>query len=321
MYTYSLEEIIENTLSDAYSLKNDLLKEYLVKRYMVLNKIDSVKKIEINNFANFICDLLYLKIEDGKFKYYDLWLPVSSYYETSISEMVSSWSILSYNNRMFSPSKNIVALISKIESDCLKIIGLGKRKSNKIKGFYKKYYYDNIVLTELNNSYKIVPKFPKITDIGPIKEKAFSERTYEEVCDAYIKAMVLETDDYTLVTEKEVETFIYRNHEKYFPGTKLVGRQKQIGSGYIVDIMLSDDEYEYVLEIKNKKDDRLYWQANNYYTILNSVTKKKVKVITIAPEYSDEMKGMLKKLKYVEVKKFSLKIQNGKIIDLTMENL
>lgn len=321
MYTYTLEEIIENSLSNAYGLKDELLKEYLIKRYMILNKIYSVNKIEINAFSNFICDILYLKIDSGKFQYYDLWLPVSSYYETSISEMVSSWTILSYNNKMFSPTKNVAATISKIENDCAKIIDLGKRKANKIKGIYKKYYYDNIVLSELNKSYKVTPKFPIVSDIGPRKDKAFSERTYEEVCDAYVKAMVLESDDYTLVTEREVETFIYRNYEKYFPGTKLVGRQKQIGGGYIVDIMLSDDEFEYVLEIKNKKDDRLYWQANNYYTILNTSSKKQIKVITIAPEYSEEMKEMLKKLRYVDVKKFSLKIQNGKINDLTMENL
>ena len=49
MYEFTLEEIIENTLSEAFSLKGDLLKDYLIKRYMLLNKIKDIKNIDINS--------------------------------------------------------------------------------------------------------------------------------------------------------------------------------------------------------------------------------------------------------------------------------
>ena len=51
MYEFKLEEIIENTLSEAFSLKGDLLKDYLIKRYMLLNKIKDTKNIDINSFS------------------------------------------------------------------------------------------------------------------------------------------------------------------------------------------------------------------------------------------------------------------------------
>ena len=72
LYEFTLEEIIENTLSEAFSLKGDLLKDYLIKRYMLLNKIKDTKNIDINSFSKYICDLLYLDTQNNKFKYYDV---------------------------------------------------------------------------------------------------------------------------------------------------------------------------------------------------------------------------------------------------------
>ena len=89
---------------------------------------------------------------------------------------------------------------------------------------------------------------------------------------------------------------------------------------YFADIILSDEKFNYILEIKNKKDDRLYWQAVNYYRIYSAHSAKPVKIITIAPEYSEEMKSSLKTLKYVEVMQFSLRIEQGKITELRLEN-
>ena len=320
LYEFTLEEIIENTLSEAFSLKGDLLKDYLIKRYMLLNKIKDTKNIDINSFSKYICDLLYLDTQNNKFKYYDIWLPISSYFEDSISNIVSNWEVLSCNCNMLPPGQNTKAKIAQINSYCSKVIELGNRKSKKICEPYKKYYYADVVLSDLNSSYKINPKFPDVQNIGPLKEKAFSCRTYEDVCKAYINAMLLDSTEHNLVLEKDIETFIYRNYQKYFPGTHIVGRQKEIGCGYFADIILSDEKFNYILEIKNKKDDRLYWQAVNYYRIYSAHSAKPVKIITIAPEYSEEMKSSLKTLKYVEVMQFSLRIEQGKITELRLEN-
>ena len=321
LYEYSLEELIENILSKAYSLNDEMLQEYLIKRYMLLNKIYKVNKIQTNDFSKFICDILYIDVESGKFKYYDSWVSVNSYVDDSISSIVENWNVFTRVHHIFASNVNEKSVISQIESFCDKIINNGKRKSSKIKGVYKKYYYDNYVLSELNASYNIIPTFPIVDGLGPLKEKALSQRTYEDVCEAYISAMFFDSTDNSLLIEKDIENYIYRNHKKYFPDMKFFGKQKELGSGYIADIVLTSDNFDYILEIKNKKDDRLYWQVTNYYNIYNQKTNKKVKIITIAPEYSDEMVESLKKLPYVEVKKFKIKIESGKISELVMEDL
>lgn len=321
MYEYSLEELIENILSEAYSLNGEMLQEYLVKRYMLLNKISQIQKIKIEDFSKFICDILYINVVNGKLKYYDFWISVNSYVDDSISNIIENWNIFSRANHVFASTANEKSTISQIESFCDDIISRGKRKAAKIKGVYKKYYYDNFVLTELNSSYNITPKFPSVQNLGPVKDKAMSQRIYEDVCAAYISAMFFDSNDNSLLVEKDIENYIYRNHKEYFPNMKFFGKQRELGSGYIADIILTSEDTDYILEIKNKKDDRLYWQVTNYYNIYKQKTNKKVKIITIAPEYSSEMLESLKKLPYVEVKKFKIKIENGKISELVMEDL
>lgn len=321
MYEYTLEELIENILSESYSLSGDLLKEYLIKRYMVLNKLTKIRDIKINEFSKFICDLLYIKVENGKFNYYDYPVYVNSYFDDSISNIIENWNIFMKVNNIFTLTSNEKAKVSQIESFCNNTIAVAKRKSLKISGIYKKYFYDDCVLTMLNASYNIVPKFPIIHDLGPVKEKALSERTYEQVCKAYISAMKFDSKDNSLVVEKDVEDFISAYYENYFPNMKFAGRQKELSENYIADIILTSEDVDYILEIKNKKDDRLYWQVINYFNIYSKKTLRKVKVITIAPEYSPEMIESLKKLPYVEIKKFNLKIENGKIKELVMEDL
>lgn len=321
MYDYSLEEIIEVILSEAYFLKDNILREYLIKRYMLLNKINKVDKIDLEDFSRFICDILYIDVINGKFKYYDCWVSVTSYLDESVINIVSNWDLFSKLGRMFAPSSNDKSRISLIDSYCEKTISSGKRKAAKIKGIYKKYYYDNFVLSELNSTYGIIPVFPNTRVIGPLKEKAASQRTYEEVCEAYISAMFFESSDNSLLVERDVENFIYRNHKLFFPNTKILGKQKELGGGYIADIILTSEDTDYILEIKNKKDDRLYWQATNYYNLYKDKSDKDIRVVTIAPEYSAEMVKSLKNLSYVDVKKFRLKIENGKIVELFMEDL
>lgn len=319
MYEHSLEEIIKFTLEDAYSLKDEKLEEYLITRYMLLNKITKIDKVNTSMFSNFICDLLYIRIIDGRIKYYDTWVSVNSYLEESIICIIENWNVFSRINKAFRASNNEKSVISQIEKFCEKTVLAGKRKSNKISGIYKKYYYDNYVLEQLNSTYDIQPIFPKIPkEIGPVKEKVMSERTYEEICKAYVSAMLFDTYENKLVSEKDIENFIYKNYQKYFKDTKMVGKQVKIDSGYIADIVLSDETTDYIVEIKNKKDDRLYWQAVNYYNLQKKKTLKNVKIITIAPEYSDEMISSLRTLSYTEIKTFSLKIENGKIVELNI---
>ena len=67
MCDYVLDEAIEIILSNTYTLSGNMLQDYLIKRYMLLNKIKLVKNINIEKFCYFICDELYLDVSGNHF--------------------------------------------------------------------------------------------------------------------------------------------------------------------------------------------------------------------------------------------------------------
>ncbi len=319
---YILDEAIEIILSNTYSLNGNMLQDYLIKRYMLLNKIKFVKDIKIEDFCYFICDELYIDTSNKRFYFLDNPIAVMSYTEESIHDIVSNWKIFSHLCGFFSMDTNDKARVSQIESFVSKTIENAKRRASKVNGIYKKYFYDQYALKQLNDFYSISPKFPDLMDLfSPTKDSYFSQRNYESVCAAYLHAMLFDSNNNDLVLEKDIEEYLYRHPDLIVPNSVTVGRQQNIAPGYIADIILRDDKYDYIVEVKNKKDDRLYWQSVNYFNVYPLRDKREVKVITIAPEYSSEMLNSLKELKFVEVKKFKLAINNGKISEMILENL
>lgn len=312
-----LSDAIEKVLSEAYSLKGDALVEYLIKRYMLLNKVKRVSDISLEDFAKFITDILYIKVENDKFMFGGDDIHVTSSIYGSVFEVIVNWPILSAVYQKWASAGD--GKIRNIDSYCEPIITKNRRKAYKIKEPYKQFYYGHLVLQELNSAYCITPQFPDSGKFfSPIKVKAFAMRTYEDTCREYVRSMAFESNDFSLVSEKDIEEYICKNFSKFFPKYTLMGRQVSVGD-YIIDMLASDDDTVYVIEIKNKKDDRLYWQATNYYNICRAKYEKDVKVITIAPEYSDEMLKSLNELYYVTTMKFDVKINAGKISAMNMK--
>lgn len=322
MCDYVLDEAIEIILSNTYTLSGNMLQDYLIKRYMLLNKIKLVKNISIEKFCYFICDELYLDVNGNHFYFSDNPIAVVSYTEESIHDIVSNWKVFSHLCGFFAMDKNDKGRVAQIESFVTKNIENANRRASKINGIYKKYYYDQYVLKQLNDFYNISPKFPDLMGLfSPTKDSYFSQRNYESVCDAYLHAMLFDTNNHELVLEKDIEEYLYRHPDLLVPNSISVGRQQNIAAGYIADIILRDENYDYIVEVKNKKDDRLYWQAVNYFNVYPLKDNRLVKVITVAPEYSSEMLSSLKELNFVDVKKFRLAINNGKISEMILENL
>ena len=322
MCDYVLDEAIEIILSNTYTLSGNMLQDYLIKRYMLLNKIKLVKNINIERFCYFICDELYLDVSGNHFYFSDNPIAVVSYVEESIHDIVSNWKIFSHLCGFFAMDKNDKGRVAQIESFVTKNIENANRRASKVNGIYKKYYYDQYVLKQLNDFYNISPKFPDLMGLfSPTKDSYFSQRNYESVCDAYLHAMLFDTNNHELVLEKDIEEYLYRHPDLLVPNSISVGRQQNIAAGYIADIILRDENYDYIVEVKNKKDDRLYWQAVNYFNVYPLKDNRLVKVITVAPEYSSEMLSSLKELNFVDVKKFQLAINNGKISEMILENL
>jgi len=325
-YIYESEfgKLIKNILSDAYNLKDNVLEEYLLERYLVLNKRNkknNTKNIDLIDFSNFIADELFINVKANCFFYKETTFYVSSVYGQSIYNIIINWPLFSKISGFFTICNNEASRINQIETHATELIKKGKNKASRIKGFYKGYVYKNYILSQLNSYYGIIPKLATITnDISPIKEYYYSGRNLETICSAYMRSMMFDSNKHELKLEKDIEKYLFLNIDKVFPNKKVICRQKNIGNGCILDMVIEDDNYEYIVELKNKKDDRLYWQVVKYYNYYKR-SKKPIRVITLAPEYSSEMLETLKEIEYLDIFLFSIRIQNEKITDMVVNKI
>lgn len=321
IYESEFDELIKHIFNNTYKLKDSLLEEYLLERFLLLRKKENMKKIDLPEFCDFLAEELFIDSKSDSFFYKDTLFRISSPYNQSIYNVVINWSFFSKICGIFSLSNNELSKLTKIESHVKELIKKGKNKTNKINKKYKEYVYKDYVLSQLNMNYGIVPEMPHIpNDIKPIKDCYFSGRNLENICKSNVQAMMFDSNSNELTLEKDIESFLFSNLSKVFPDKKVVSRQKNIGNGCILDMVLEDDNYEYIVELKNKKDDRLYWQIVKYYSYYKP-NKKPVKMIALAPEYSNEMLESLKNIEYLDIFLFSIKIQNEKITDMFVQKV
>lgn len=310
-----------DSLSNTYKLKDDLLEEYLLERYLLLNKINKISNFDLENFCNFIADELFIKVESNSFSYKGSLFYVHSKLGQSIYNIVINLPLFSKISGVFHMSSSDSTKIQKIEKHVNDVIRKGKNKIAKISKTYKEYVYKDYVLTQLNEYYGVVPDFIVIPPgIESIKEEYYSGRNLESVYKSHVHSMLFNSNNNDLKLEKDIESYLYKNIKKVFPNKKILSRQKNIGNGCIVDMILEDEDFEYILELKNKKDDRLYWQVIKYYNYYK-MNRKPVKVISLAPEYSEEMLTSLKELDYLDIYEFSIRIENNKISDMLVTRI
>ena len=98
---------------------------------------------------------------------------------------------------------------------------------------------------------------------------------------------------------------------------KYIGRQVEVPGGR-VDI-LAKDKYNNicVIEIKINEDKSIIWQSMYYPVEIKKKYKAdKVRMITIAPSYSEGLLNTLKSLDNVEILKYNINVIMGSIENL-----
>lgn len=111
------------------------------------------------------------------------------------------------------------------------------------------------------------------------------------------------------INEKQLEEIVSNNPELIEDGMKLIEVQYEINNGFIDILCFDKNNIKTIVELKVTSDNEDLIRQCVYYP---SQFQEKVRMITIAPDYSKKIYDSLKFLGYVEMKQY--KFKNGQLI-------
>ena len=188
---------------------------------------------------------------------------------------------------------------------------------------YKDYIKFNRLI-ELNNQFGIIPKDSEGVDgFSTLPNHNPYRRSVENTLEAILKAYEFEgSQTTTYITEKQLEDYIVNNIETIEDGMKVIGRQVEIDGG-IIDILARDKKGNLcILEIKINEDKSIVWQALYYPGEIKAKHNTDyVRMLTVAPKYSNHIMKSLSNIDGVEMFDYSINVINGKIDQLKVNKV
>jgi len=206
-----------------------------------------------------------------------------------------------------------------------KIYKIGYRKSTKYRELreYKDYIKYNRLMI-LNEMFGITPKYSDGVD-GFKTSLAHNpyKRSLEESLEAILSSSKsLGSNTTTHITEEQLEDYLVNNIELIEDDLVFLRRQVEIPGG-IVDIIAKDkDDNICIIEIKINEDKGIVWQAMHYpKEISKKYWQKEIRMITIAPSYSEYILGALKDINNIETLVYNIKVSMGNIDNLDIKSV
>jgi len=185
--------------------------------------------------------------------------------------------------------------------------------------YYEKYmiYFSLKKLNELFN----INEIEEVVDIeGFVQSEIRINKELE--CKRYLDFANFNTDNLGSIKEKDLEDYLINNLDKIEEGLKYVTRQLDLGEGRIDILALDSNDNYVIIELKIAIDKSLIWQCMYYPDELKSLYKtRKVRMITIAPEYPNYLLNPLKKIKRIESYRYNISISNHKVKDLKLHKV
>lgn len=199
----------------------------------------------------------------------------------------------------------------------------GYRKSDKYRKLsnHKTYIKYNRLLV-LNEEFGITPSasmgiegFKTNNGHNPFR------RSLEETLEANLAAEKFKGSHTTThITEKQLEDYLSDNLELIEEGMTFFGRQIEVPGG-IIDILAKDrDNNICIIELKIKEDKSIVWQSMHYPKEIRKKYRgyNKLRMITVAPTYSEHLLKALRDLDDVELFDYSINVSMGKIENLSL---
>lgn len=313
---HDLSIILIEELYKIYNLKDkygsmNILYKYLYIRCGIF--IDN-KKVSHNDLINFI--LSELNIDALKEKE-DFGSPYLMYYKEKhllrkvANELITNLEFRANLEGDINLEPLIQSLYKKGYSKSIKY-----RKLNN----YQTYIKYNRLL-ELNNKFGITPlASPGVEGFKTNNEHNPFKRSLEETLEANLSAEKFKGSHTTThISEKQLEDYLSVNLELIEEGMTFFGRQIEVPGG-IVDILAKDSNDNIcIIELKINEDKSIVWQSMHYpVEIKKKCGTNKVRMITLAPTYSEHLLKSLKSLENVEVLKYNIKVSMGNIEKLSI---
>lgn len=305
---HDLYSIIIEKLQEIYKINNEnYLYRYLKMRTAVLLEKKKVNHIEMLKIA--LEDLNISVFTEDLIKGSKITYEGQDYYFLELnSEVMDNFQ---FRAEMYG---NI-----EIKEDLDEVFRKGTSKSAK---FRKSKYYKKMVnynrLVYLNEKMKVKVSYsPGIEKFAKSETHNNMRRSLEETMEAEIQSLKHgENEGTATITERKLEDYVIKNLDKIEKGLQYIGRQILI-EGAFIDILAKDkDGIVCILELKVKEDKSIIWQSTYYpKEIKEKYMLEKVRMITIAPEYSKPIYDSLSSLKNVEMIEYKIKVKAGEITE------
>lgn len=312
---YDLSIILTDELFKLYSLKDEFGSTNTLYKYLYVKcglAIDN-KKVTNTDLIRFTLDELNIEV----FKKEGLGAPYVVYDEEEY-EIFRVGEDFIENLEFRANLEGDVNLEPLIQS----VYKKGYSKSVKYRKLnnYQTYIKYNRLL-ELNNEFGITPLasagvegFKTDNEHNPFK------RSLEETLEANLSAEKFKGSHTTThISEKQLEDYLSINLELIEEGMTFFGRQIEVPGG-IVDILAKDsNDSMCIIELKINEDKSIVWQSMHYpVEIKKKYGTNKVRMITLAPTYSEHLLKSLKSVENVEVLEYSIKVSMGNIEKLSI---
>ena len=179
-------------------------------------------------------------------------------------------------------------------------------------------------LLELNKVFEITPSASQGVEgfLQTLNHNPF-KRSLEETLKANIDAgKFIGSKTTTYITEEQLEDYIASNLELIEEGMTFFGRQIDVPGG-IVDILAKDSNNNIcVIELKVNEDKSIVWQSMHYPAKIKKMYRaNKIRMITIAPSYSEHLLKSLRSIEDVEVLEYSIKVSMDNIEKLSIREV
>lgn len=315
MHETELYNFIIDSLYLMFGLNEDRLYKYLKLKYLILEKENN--KL---SFAKFILSELNIPLEENNYFIFN-GIKIGIY--TEMFNILENWEFrasLVPEHLDLGKTQQILTLEAFINETYLFINTKAKNKTNRIteNKAHKNLYKKNYGIKYLNEFFNIIPSPPKmyLEITYPLTHNPY-KRTIEEELESRIHAIEFKSNNINLISEKDLENYLILNMDKIEKGMTYIDRQVIVDGG-IIDIIGKDkDEVITIIELKVEEDKKIIWQCLHYPKIVKEKYRTdKVRLITLMPEYNESLKAILQEIEEVEMKKYKVKLKNGKITDI-----
>lgn len=302
-YEEEVKKILINELQKKFNIYDEqILYLYLkIRYYIIYNEKDILDKVK---FVKYL--LKELNIVDFTYKNISFSMHED---ENNYSNIIDDFEYTYYKKDYLDKITNKTISMKEKENDVLLKLEQINIKNKKDKNF--KIFYQ---LTKLNELFSI--SINKISNLKDFHQQ--EDDILENKLQQYIKLKDISMNNIQSISENDLEDYLIQNLNLIENGLKYLTRQYVLDEGRI-DILAEDINNNLVIiELKVEEDKKIIWQSIYYPMQMKKKTNRNIRMILIAPKYSNYI---LEPLNTLNVEKYSydITIENKKITNLKIK--